>query len=257
VSNFKRDGATANFLRRLMPERYRSIGYLTHLARSKTKCQVRAGVFAGTRYVEVAQGSAYIPKLLGIYERELVAQIEEMIALQPQLIVDVGAAEGYYAVGLARRLPGAHVVAFEMEPLGRQALHEMALLNNVRSQVEIHGMCEPADLASALDGQGKKVVVCDVEGYEEKLLDPVAVPALRQASILVELHDFIVPNITQTLKQRFGESHQIVEIWQAPRSREEFPWRTLGTTLLPSSYLDWSVSEWRPVQMAWLWMTPK
>jgi hypothetical protein len=100
------------------------------------------------------------------------------------------------------------------------------------------------------------VVICDVEGYEEKLLDPQRVPALARAVLLVELHDFIIPGITDELKKRFGATHKIKHIWQQPRSRSQFPWRTPGTRLLPKAYLDWSVSEWRPVPMAWLWMEP-
>ena len=254
-AEFKR--AAAGFIRQWVPERFRPIGYLTHLARKRTSSTVRLGPFKGMRYVDTAQGSAYIPKLLGIYERELTPQIEDMISRRPGLIVDLGAAEGYYAVGLARRLADTRVIAFEMEPSGQAALQKMAVLNNADDQVDIRGKCEPADLAEALGNESDAVVVCDVEGYEEKLLDPVAVPALKQASILVELHDFLVPNITQTLMQRFEATHHIEQVWQQPRSRDEFPWRTLGTSLLPDSYLDWSVSEWRPVRMSWLWMTPK
>ncbi|MEQ1752226.1 MAG: hypothetical protein ABL974_22590, partial [Prosthecobacter sp.] len=87
--------------------------------------------------------------------------------------------------------------------------------------------------------------------------DPIAVPALRTAAILVELHDFITPNVTETLKTRFEATHQISHIWQEPRTQKDVPWRTLGMKLLPASYIDWAVSEWRPVRMAWLWMEPK
>lgn len=247
----------ADLIRRLIPERFRPIGYLTHLARQRTNSRVQKGPFMGTRYVQVSQGSAYIPKLLGIYERELAPQVEALIVRSPKLVVDVGAAEGYYAVGLACRLPQARVIAFEMEPRGQEALQEMAELNEVWDRVELRGRCEPADLGVALGNASDVVVVCDVEGYEEKLLDPASVPALQRAAILVELHDFIVPDITETLKCRFLLTHKITQVWQAPRSRSEFPWRTLGTALLPKSYLDWSVSEWRPVRMAWLWMEPK
>ncbi|WP_294232905.1 hypothetical protein [Prosthecobacter sp.] len=208
------------------------------------------------RYVKVSQGSAYIPKLLGIYERELVTQVEALIARAPRLVVDLGAGEGYYAVGLACRLPQTRVVAFEMEAVGRQALHDMAALNGVSERVDIRGKCEAADLAATLGDETDAVVVCDVEGYEEKLLDPVAVPALKRVPILVELHDFIIPQITEVLSERFGGTHHITHIWQEPRARADFPWRSLGTSLLPGRYLDWSVSEWRPVRMAWFWMEP-
>ena len=54
----------APLIRRLIPDRFRPIGYLTHLARERTGCVVKQGPFAGMRYVQVSQGSAYIPKLL-------------------------------------------------------------------------------------------------------------------------------------------------------------------------------------------------
>ena len=57
--------------------------------------------------------------MLGTYEKELNSVIEEACAAHPSLIVDVGAAEGYYACGMALRNPQARVVAFEMQAKGR------------------------------------------------------------------------------------------------------------------------------------------
>lgn len=247
----------SHLLRTLIPERFRPIGYLTHLTRQKTGCAVAQGPFTGMRYIHHSAGSAYIPKLLGMYERELNPCVEAICTRKPSLIVDIGAAEGYFAVGLALRNSEAQVIGYEMENQSREYLKEMAILNEVVSRVTIRGKCEPADLAAALADDPAPVVVCDVEGYEQQLLDPVAVPALEKAAILVELHDFIIPRITETLRGRFGHTHHIEHIWQEPRHRDEFPWKTMGTRLLPTSYLDWAVSEWRPVRMAWLWMEPK
>jgi len=246
----------ANFIRKIVPAQFRPIGYLLHLTRERTRSQVHSGPFTGLRYVEDSVGSAYIPKLLGIYESELAAQVDDICQRKPELIIDVGAAEGYYAVGLAIRNPQAHVIAFEMEAPGQAAVREMASLNQVSQQIEVRGKCEPADLSGAIGDTARPIIVCDVEGYEEKLLDPETVPALARAVILVELHDFIIPGITETLMGRFKATHHIEHVWQQPRSRTQFPWRTLRTSLLPTSYLDWSVSEWRPVRMAWLWMVP-
>jgi len=243
-------------IKRLVPEQYRPIGYLLHLTRRRTGQCVRSGPFVGMRYAADSVGSAYIPKLLGIYETELTAEVENICRHRPGLIVDIGAAEGYYAVGLAMRNPQAKITAFEMNPQGQAALREMAALNRVSNRIEVRGKCEPADLAATLGDSPRPIVVCDVEGYEATLLDPKVVLALTKAAILVELHDFIVPGITDELKRRFKTTHTIKHIWQKPRSRSQFPWNTLGTRLLPKSYLDWSVSEWRPVQMSWLWMEP-
>jgi len=147
-------------------------------------------------------------------------------------------------------------VAFEAEPAGQKAVRKLAALNRVANRVECHGRCQPANLAAVLNQPGLAVVICDVEGDEERLLDPQIVPALAKATILVELHEFIIPGITDTLKARFRATHRLRLIWQQPRSRRQFPWRTLGTTLLPHAYLEWSVSEWRPERMSWLCMEP-
>lgn len=247
----------AGLTRKLLPETLRPIGYLTHLTRSRCGCRVRSGPFLGIKYVDDSVGSAYIPKLLGIYERELGPAVEQACGIGFSLIVDVGAAEGYYAVGMAVRNPSAHVEAFEMDPAGRSALHEMVRLNGLEDRVTVKGECDPGSLQESLESRaGKKLVICDVEGYEDVLLDPAAVPALRGAWILVELHDWLKPGIAGALRDRFSPTHRVDHIWQEPRDPREYPFRTLGTGLLPRSYLEWAVSEWRPERMSWLWMEP-
>jgi hypothetical protein len=247
----------AGALRRAVPVRYRPIGYLNHLAQRRTGGRVRAGPFAGMRYIDASVGSCFIPKLLGTYERELACKIEWICRRQPKLFIDIGAAEGYYAIGLALRIAQAQVVAFELDEKGQTALGAMAQLNGVADRLTVRGRCEPQDLAAALEDHPAAVIICDVEGDEGALLDPEKIAGLRDAILLVETHEFLRPGITDELCSRFACSHEIERIWQEPRSRAEFPWRTIGTRLLPVPYLDWTVSEWRPERMSWLWMTPR
>lgn len=238
-----------------MPEPYRPIGYLTQLVQRRTGGRVRLGPFAGMRYIGRAIGSAYLPKLLGTYERELASQVELACSRRPRLIVNIGAGEGYYAVGLAMRNPQATVIAFEADAPGRSALAAMKRLNAV-SNVEVRARCDPAELKTALAGTAAAFVVCDVEGDEANLLDPQIVPALCQATILAEMHDFVRPGISETLETRFALTHRLTRIWQEPRTRADFPYRSIGLALLPKSYVYWAVSEWRPARMSWLWMEP-
>ena len=60
------------------------------------------------------------PKLLCCYEAELHPAIERAAARNPQLIVTIGCAEGYYAVGMARVLLAARVHAFAYEQIFRR-----------------------------------------------------------------------------------------------------------------------------------------
>jgi len=247
----------AEFIRSVVPARWRPIGYLEHLVRSRTGGRIPKGPFAGMRYIHNAFGSAYVPKLLGIYERELNPFIEQACASNFPLIVDIGAAEGYYAIGMALRNSHARVIAFEMEEKGRAALKEMAELNNVVSRVEIHAKCKPQDLARLLTTSDRALILCDAEGDEETLLDPETIPMLAHTHLLVEMHEFVSMGITERVTKRFAATHKVRRIWQEDRDRSDLPFATLGTRVLPRAYLDWSVSEWRPERMSWLWMKPR
>jgi tRNA G46 methylase TrmB len=116
------------------------------------------------RYIDGAVRATHLPKLLGTYERELNHYIEGACALNFPLIVDIGAAEGYYAVGMALRNPKARMIAFEMDTKARAALAEKLRLNHVGNRVEIRGKCEPEDLERALMGESRPFVICDAEG---------------------------------------------------------------------------------------------
>jgi len=173
--------------------------------------QVMGGCFAGLSYVGDAVGSALIPKLLGTYERELGPVVDEIVRGSFEEIIDIGAAEGYYAVGLARLLPDARVHAFEMTEHGRALLSEMAIANGVADRVLIKGKCDAPDLRDCLGSSERPVVICDVEGHEGKLLDIGLVPSLVRAFVLVEIHETLCPGVGQLLSSSFADSKAVRE----------------------------------------------
>lgn len=240
----------------LIPSRLRPASCITRAVASKTHSTVQAGPFRNMRYVGQSYWSPYIPKLLGIYERELSGCIEEATCFPLQSVVDIGAAEGYYAVGLALRMPQVRVIAFEMEPSAQLLIRELARLNGVESRVAIEGVCTSRSLSASLDEGGKTLVICDAEGAEAVLLDPIRIPALMACPILVELHDHVISGLSQEIRDRFTETHDITHIVESRRDRSEFPYRTLYTTVFPS-YADWAVSEIRRHGAAWYWMCPR
>ena len=66
-------------------------------------CTIAAGPFAKMKYSFESHGSSIVPKLVGSYEAPLESWIEEAIKNGYNRIIDIGCAEGYYAVGLAFR----------------------------------------------------------------------------------------------------------------------------------------------------------
>jgi hypothetical protein len=222
-----------------------------------TGSRVASGPFAGMQYGTVSVGSVYNPKLLGTYEREIHRVLGVLAARRYELCVDIGAAEGYYAVGLALRLR-TKVVCFEVEPDGRRLIRELAALNGVQTQVHVLGRCEPDELARVLaDVPGRILVVCDVEGYEDVLLDPVLIPRLREVDCLVELHDALVPGVGARLEERFQPSHDIDRIVPEPRRASHFPAGGWWAACIPSPLKVRIQAEWRGPLTGWLWLSSR
>lgn len=219
--------------------------------------EVRRGPFAGLRYTRrgIAMAEDVVAKLLGSYERELFSVIEEAIARRPPVIVNVGAGEGYYAIGLARRSQGADVVAFEIDPLRRLWCEKMAGANGVRSRVEIRGGCDPAELERTLAGR-PSLVICDCEGAEAEVIVPALTPSLAQAFLVIEVHDFVSDRIGPTLVDALKPTHALQWILAEARWRDDF----LELAQVPGfGYMehDLAINEFRPSQMRWLVARPR
>jgi hypothetical protein len=244
------------FARAVLPSKYYPEVYLASLVRERTGMVVREGSFTGLILPNGARDTL-VPKLIGSYERELFSIVEEIVGLDLDRIVNIGAAEGYYAVGLARRIPHAAIVAFEMDEAVRALLSATAAANAVSDRVAVRGKCEPADLRACLRGANQTLVVCDAEGYESVLLDPNLVPELEHSNVLVETHERLCPGITELLQSRFEGSHRSEQIWSEPRSAREYPFQTLYTRMLGDRFFLNAVSEWRSEEQSWLWMSPR
>ena len=221
---------------------------------------VRHGPFAEMRYPPRAAGRASFlaAKLLGSYEREIHRALLGAMAARPPLVVDVGAADGYYAVGLALRLGvGTPVHAFETDGGGRRLCREMAELNGVADRLQVSGACDPAALAAALCDRA--FVLCDCEGYEVELLDPARVPQLETCTILAELHPLARPGVEATMRERFGGTHRIVV--QHPEERQPSDWEELAGRDARTAYLLLSEGAPSPDRAAdfrrcWALMSP-
>ena len=214
---------------------------------------VERGPFAGMRYLEGMEriSGDLVAKLTGEYERELHPAIEEWVAARPEHVIDVGCAEGYYAVGLALAIPGATVHAFDIDQVARERCAALAELNGVADRVRIAGECVPESL-SELPPAGV-VLLSDCEGGERSVLDPGRAPRLLGWPILVELHDFIDASISQTMLARFSPTHDIEMIDGQGRAADDLPELSFMTARQRQAVL----SERRPGPMRWAHMRPR
>jgi hypothetical protein len=237
--------------RRLDHERLFPVEWANRRVRDRFGDVVQAGPFKGMRYPDWAmtEVDSYSPKVLGTFERELHGAVESMIGAAPPAVVNIGSAEGYYAVGMALRLPQARVIAFEPRETQVHQMRTLAELNGTRVEI-VAAPCTPDLLAGALDAGA--AVLCDCDGCENELLDPSLVPALESCEAIVETHDLWRPGTSDRLKARFGPTHDIEEVDTVPRFVGDFP--ELGFMPLVTRQL--AISEFREGPQSWLVMRP-
>ncbi len=213
---------------------------------------VRHGPFSGMHYLTRAAGSVLIPKLIGCYEVELHPHITLLQAKGFNHIIDIGAAEGYYAVGLARLLPEAQVTAYELNSTARRDCERLAILNNVGDRVRIQRRCAWEHLAADL--QPQSLIFCDCEGFEWQLLDSERVPVLSSCHLLVELHSTPeVADVMEGVRRRFSQTHQIEFIEQQYRDTNRYD------ELVEFSEAERAIaiSELRGGPQLWVYLAPK
>ena len=213
--------------------------------------KVLNGPFAGMDYVRAASEGALAPRLLGSYESELHPYLERFAAQQPECVIDVGCAEGYYAVGLARLMPKTTVYAYDTDAHARQSCQELAAKNGVQDRVIVRGLFEPTTFE---EFAGRRcLAIVDCEGAEVDLLRPDLSPALAGISLIVETHDVYRKGALQTIIDRFSATHDIVRVDMGPKTTP------LPREMASQSHIDQllTVWEWRRRPTPWLVMQPR
>ena len=171
-------------------------------------CEVRYGPFVGMRYPRQSILSRNgVPLLLGNYELELHHVIEGRGAEEYDMVIDVGCAEGYYAVGLARLLK-IPVHAFDAEFRERNLCRQMALENHVDTLVNLCSWCSPTRLRNLASGR-RALVICDCEGFEVDVFDREVIRDLTWSDLLIELHNVSGVDVKRVLCDRLADSHEI------------------------------------------------
>lgn len=168
------------------------------------------GPLKGLDFLPRSAEGCHVPKLLGTYEQPLHPAIEAAIARAYRTILNIGCAEGYYAVGMARRMPETRVLAFDIDANARTVCADLAAKNGVADRIEIGTLFSIGDFAAHAGGD--VLVFCDIEGAERALLDPDAAPALRTMDLIVESHECFSAGLTQELIRRFAPTHDIQRI---------------------------------------------
>lgn len=173
---------------------------------------VRMGPFKSMKYPKFeAVCSTILPKLIGTYEMELANIIEDVKNKSYETIIDIGCAEGYYAVGFAMTTSNAQIIAYDIDPEARELCLEMAKLNLVEDKIIIKDGIDENLLIAEVQGK-RALVLSDCEGFETELFTKKSIPALKNCDLLIETHDFYDINISKNLTELLAETHIVRSI---------------------------------------------
>jgi hypothetical protein len=223
--------------------------------------RVQRGPFAGMHYPRRRGDIVHVAKLLGAYECELHGAVERLLARAPSHVINIGSGDGYYAVGIARRLPDAAMIVVDPDPIAQRACAATAALNGVRAALQQLALMDATALEGAIPAPSRSagaalarpsaLCVVDCEGCEDELLDPARTQALARADLLVETHDFAHASVTARLAKRFEPTHDAQVI--TPRDRDPAAFAELA--LLSPEVASGLLDEFRHVPQSWLVLT--
>ncbi|WP_112662701.1 50S ribosomal protein L11 methyltransferase [Microvirga flavescens] len=229
-----------------------------HTLVAKDGTTVRGGPFAGLKYLPGASEGGLAPKLLGVYEAALQPFFAEAPAQNYDTVLNVGCAEGFYAVGSARLLPQAQVLAWDIDPRARKLCAELALLNDVEARISLREEFKAeavdevaSELSASLGRRPSGLLIMDCEGAEFALLDS-NVADFGWLDIVVEVHPGPGRSAADLI-ERFRATHEIEEK-QAQTVVPELPDWLNGLGHLDQLLAVW---EWRAIPTPWLIMRRK
>ena len=231
---------TAKYLRSLFPD-----------------LKVKHGPFQGMQFIsEAAVGSTLLPKLLGSYEAELQPVLDQILLKNYSAIVDVGCAEGYYAIGLGLRFPDAQIYAFDTDEQAQKLCVRIGQINALAARLHVGAFCDAEKLQS-IPFNGSALIISDCEGYELELFSSLTASFLKNCDLLIEVHDALDSVIGRTLCSRFESTHTISSIESIDDAKKVRLYRYPELEFLAPEERLFVLEELRGSIMEWLYMTPK
>jgi precorrin-6B methylase 2 len=195
-------------------------------------------------------------KILGVYEEEVTQKLHDILSATKAPFVDLGAADGYYAIGVAFSGMADVVYAYEISKKGRASLQANAAANGCAQKVVIAGEADYDSLKALIDKFGKAVILIDIEGGEYDLLSDRMLDLLKTCHMIVELHPAMVEDGERkeaALVQRAQKHFTPSKLYRESYAPNRFP----ELNAFGDDERLLAVSEGRARNPKWLVLEPK
>lgn len=197
-----------------------------------------------------------ITQTLGVYEEHILKKMCLFADMGATRLINVGAADGYFAVGMAYSNIYSNVVAFEIEAEGQKRTLETAKANNCADKILIYGEADIDSIAKEITTEETSTVLIDIEGAEYDLLSEKMLKLLSDSYIICELHPWLAedgPSRQQSLLDRASQIFNVELIKREHYNPNVFP----EFDDLSDEQRLVALGEDRQKNMQWLVCTPK
>jgi hypothetical protein len=190
------------------------------------------------------------PKVFGLYENQILRWIQQK---KFDLFIDVGAADGYYALGILSSKIASRAVTFEISVNDREITKASAIINNVDDKIFIKGEATSSEIIEVLKSCNNGLIIMDIEGGENNLITSELLEAAKNCCLVIEIHEVVDKDIQFNMLELCKEFHNFEELTGLER---DFP-RDKFTEKLTDNERSLLLSEGRPYAMSWVALSPK
>lgn len=187
---------------------------------------VRYGPFLGLKFSKESWWGISTSQLIGIYEKEVLDSLCELSGKYKNFI-NIGAADGYYAIGVLKNNLFRKSFCYEISANGRKMIEKNSELNGVSDRISIKAEAE-LDFYDDFSETDLKdsVLFIDIEGAEFDLLTKDVLSAFKNSVIYIEIHDWFFEDGNQKfndLQVRCEELFSVTTLTTTSRDVSVFP----------------------------------
>ena len=167
------------------------------------------GPFKGLHFdrEDNVSGSTYA-MLLGSFESEIHPFINAVMQKEYDHVYNIGCADGYYAIGFARSMPGSAVYAFDSNKLAITKAQTLATQNMLQNKINFFGTFYSSTV-QLVNINKKSLFIVDCEGAERNIFTKENVDKLVNADLIIEMHINIYPDLEDYFTAIFEATHFI------------------------------------------------
>ena len=164
--------------------------FLSNYLDKKYSSTIQHGQFKGLKLSKNPWGITDRGSIIfGIYEKEVSEFLKKIPNSFKDNLINIGASDGYYPVGLIFNKSYKKAYCFEINKLSRKAIEYNSLINKVETSIKIFGKADESfyeNLPKSIIN--KSTLLVDIEGAEFDILTKKVFKKFSNSIFLIELH---------------------------------------------------------------------